>query len=106
MSVKYIKGADASYILYLDNPKNIDLQLAEVPAKHEEGRGGYLTAYKIDDATGNIEKHTICDVHDIKGTEAFQFKTSRIFQASDKNFLLEIYIKGKEDTMVKLQLAK
>ncbi|MEO8086458.1 MAG: hypothetical protein ABI763_06545 [Bacteroidota bacterium] len=106
LSVKYIKGADASYILYLDNPKNIDLQLSEVPAKHEEGRGGYLTAYKIDDATGNIEKHTITDVHDIKGTEAFQFKTSRIFQASDKNFLLEIYIKGKEDTMVKLQLSK
>ncbi len=106
LSVKYIKGADASYILYLDNPKNINLQLSEVPAKHEEGRGGYLTAYKIDDATGNIEKHTITDVHDIKGTEAFQFKTSRIFQASDKNFLLEIYIKGKEDTMVKLQLTK
>jgi len=106
LSVKYMKGQDASYILYLDNPKNIDLQLSEVPAKHEDNKGGWLTAYKIDDATGNIEKHTVCDIRDIKGTEAFQFKTSRIFNAGDKTFLLEIYIKGKQDTMVKMQLTK
>ncbi len=106
LSIKYMKGQDASYILYLDNPKNIDMQLSEVPAKHEDNKGGWLTAYKIDDATGNIEKHTVCDIRDIKGTEAFQFKTSRIFNAGDKTFLLEIYIKGKEDNIVKMQLTK
>jgi len=68
--------------------------------------GGYLTAYKIDDATDNIEKHTITDVRDIKGTEAHQFRASRIFDAGEKTFLLEIYIKGKEDTMLKMELVK
>jgi hypothetical protein len=61
-------------------------------------------AYKIDDATGNVERHTIADIKDIKGTEAFQFKTSRIFDAADNTFLLEVYIKGKEDTLIKMML--
>ena len=106
LSVKYMKGGDASYIIYLDNPKNINLGINDVPVKHEDNMGGYLTAYKVDDATGNIEKHTITDVKDIKGTEAFQFRASRIFDAGDKTFLLEIYIKGKQDTMVKMELTK
>ena len=46
----------------------------EVPSKHEDGKGGYLTAYKIDDVTGAIEKHSIFDITDIKGTEAYQLK--------------------------------
>jgi hypothetical protein len=106
LSVKYIKGTGAGYVLYLDNLKNADIQLSDIPEKHMDGKGGYLTAYKIDDATGAIEKHSICNILDINGTEAFQFKTSRIFEAADKVFMLEIYIKGKEDTMVKMELTK
>jgi len=101
-----MKGKDASYILFLDNVKNADLGIDEVPERHKDGRGGFLTAYKLDDATGAIEKHSIFDITDIQGTEAFQFKTSRIFEAADKVFILEVYIKGKQDTMIKMQLAK
>jgi hypothetical protein len=106
MSVKYIRGNGSNYILYLDNVKNADIQLSETPERHQDGRGGYLTAYKIDDATGAVEKHSICNIDNIDGIEAFQFKTSRIFNAMDKVFMLEIYIKGKEDTMVKMELTK
>lgn len=104
LSIRSIPGKGANYILYLDNPKNIELKMEDVPARHQDGKGGFITAYKIDDATGSIEKHTIFDIRDIQGTEAFQFKVSRIFQAMDKVFMLEIYIKGKEDTMVKMEL--
>lgn len=106
LSVRYIKGQGASYLLYLDNVKNANLKLEEVPEKHTDGKGGYLTAYKIDDATGAIEKHSIFDITDIKGTEAYQFRTPRIFDAADKVFMLEVYIKGKEDTMIKMELTK
>ncbi len=106
MSVRYMKGKGVSYILFLDNVKNADLGIDEVPERHKDGRGGFLTAYKLDDATGAIEKHSIFDITDIQGTEAFQFKTSRIFEAADKVFMLEIYIKGKKDSMVKMQLTK
>jgi hypothetical protein len=106
MSIRYIKGKDASYILFLDNVKNANLGINDVPERHKDGRGGFLTAYKLDDATGAIEKHSIFDITDIQGTEAFQFKTSRIFETGDKVFMLEIYIKGKEDTMIKMELKK
>jgi hypothetical protein len=106
LSVRYLRGKDAHYILFLDNIKNADIGINEVPAAHQDGKGGFLTAYKIDDATGNIEKHNIFDIKDINGTEAFQFRTTRIFDAADKTFMLEVYIKGKEDTMVKMELTK
>ena len=106
LSIRFIKGKGASYVLYLDNVKNANLKLEEVPDKHQDGKGGYLTAYKIDDTTGLIEKHSIFDITDIKGTEAYQFRTPRIFDATDKVFMLEVYIKGKEDTMIKMELTK
>jgi hypothetical protein len=105
MSVRYIKGKGASYVLYLDNIKNASLHIADVPAKHNDGQGGYLTAYKIDDVTGAIERHSIFNIEDIKGIEAFQFRTHRIFDAKDKVFLVEFYMKGKKDTMAKMELA-
>ena len=106
MGIRYLKGNDANYVLYLDNIKNAGIKLEEVPVKHQDGKGGYLTAYKIDDATGNIEKHSVFDVTNIKGTEAFQFRTTRIFDVMDKVFMLEIYIKDKKDNMVKMELSK
>jgi hypothetical protein len=106
LSIKYIKGTTANYILYLDNVNNIDIALDEVPKKHYDRMGGFLTAYKVDDNTGAIEKHSIFDITDIKGTSAYQFRTSRIFDITDKIFMLEVYLKGKEDTMIKLELAK
>lgn len=106
LSVKCIAGKDASYFIFLDNPKNANIQMDEVPERHKDGMGGFLTAYKIDNASGKVDKHTICDIKDINGTEAHQFRVSRIFDAADKVFMLEIYIKGKEDTMVKMELTK
>jgi len=106
MGIRFIKGKGASYILFLDNAKNANMSLADVPERHKDGFGGFLTAYKIDDITGAIEKHSIFDITDIKGTEAFQFRTTRIFDAIDKVFMLEVYIKGKLDTMIKMELTK
>jgi hypothetical protein len=106
LSVRYIMGAGANYVLYLDNIRNAALSLEEVPEKHEDGKGGYLTAYKINEATGAIEKHSIFDITNIKGTEAHQFSTYRIFDVQDNVFLLETYIKGKKDTMIKMSLTK
>ncbi len=75
-----------------------------MPAAHKDGRGGYLTAIKVDDETGDIERHTILELEDINGIEAYQFNATRIFEAEDKVFMLEIYIKGKKDMMVKMEL--
>ncbi len=106
MSFKYIPGDGCHYLLYVGNPKNADLPVDEVPAAHKDGLGGFLTAYKVDDETGKVEKHTILDMVKVDGAKmrAHQFNVKRIFEAEDKVFMLEIYIKGKKDAMIKMEL--
>lgn len=106
LGISYAKGKDAHYILFVDNRKNATLKMDEPAEPHKGGFGGYLTAYKINDATGKIEKHLILDLTDIDGVKAYQFGVTRIFKAMDKVFMLEVYIKGKKDMMVKMELTK
>jgi hypothetical protein len=106
MSVAYVKGKSSHYVLFLDNVKNANLPLSKVPATHIDGKGGFLTAYKIDDATGDVEKHVLFDTKAVKGKEVFQFFTSRIFKAKEGTFFTEVYLKGKEDGMIRMELVK
>ncbi len=104
MGTKYMRGKDAHYVMFLDNVKNANLSMDKAPAPHKDGAGGFLTAYKINDVTGEVEKHSILDVKNLKGTEIHQFNPSRIFDVSEGIFLLETYIKGKKDMMAKIEL--
>lgn len=106
MGVKYVHGADGHYIMFVDNPKNATLSLNATPAGHKNGAGGFISAFKLDDSDGAIERHTIADLHDLDGSKAYQFKVTRICQAMDNTFLMEVYLKGKKDGMIKLELDK
>lgn len=105
MSISYMEGEDADYIAYVDNPKNINLDAnGGIPVAHKDGAGGFLTTYKIDSKTGGLEKHTLCDLKKIGDYKAYQFKAYRVIKALDNIFLMEVYIKGKKDTMVKFEM--
>lgn len=106
MGISYIQGKGAHYILFVDNRKNAILNIDDDTEPNIGGFGGYLTAYKIDDVTGKIDKHLILDLTDIGGQKAYQFSLNRIFEAKDKTFMLETYIKDKLDMMVKMELVK
>ena len=106
LSVAYLEGDHAHYVLFLDNVKNADIDINEVPARHMDGKGGYLTAYKIDDGTGKVEKHTLYNSLEVNGVTTYQFQTSRIFKAMDDVLMVEVYIKNKKDMMIKMELAK
>ncbi len=107
MSFSYIEGQNADYVAFVDNPKNIRLKTtAGVPAAHLDGKGGYLTTYKIDHSTGALEKHTICDLNKLGKYKAYQFKAYRIFKASPQTYMMEVYIKNKKDMLVKFEINK
>jgi hypothetical protein len=106
MGIKYIRSEDSHYVMFLDNVKNSNLTVAKAPVPHKDGAGGFLTAYKVNDGSGEIEKHNILDVRDLQGIKLHQFNTSRIFNVSDNLFLLETYIKGKKDMMIKIELTE
>lgn len=106
MGIKYIRGKDAHYVLYLDNIKNNDIPIGRDPYSHVDGKGGFLTAVKIDHETGDMERHPIFDVKDVKGVKAYQFNTERLFDISENAIMLETYIKSKKDAMIKLELTQ
>ncbi|CAA6829256.1 MAG: Unknown protein, partial [uncultured Aureispira sp.] len=106
MSIKYIEGDGYHYVLYVDNPKNLNIGIDDAPATHKDGLGGFLTACKIDDETGKYEKHTVLDMRNIEEKVAHQFSVTRIYEASveDQIFMMEAYLKNKKDAMIKIEL--
>jgi hypothetical protein len=99
MSYSYLQGGESDYLAFVDNPKNINLNSSGgVPKSHKDGFGGFLTTYKVNKTTGDLEKHTLLDLKKMpKGYAAYQFKTSRIMEVGDGVFLMEVYIKGKKE---------
>ena len=79
LGIAYIQGNDSHYMLFVDNRKNADLPMDMPAAPHKGGFGGYLTAYKVDDASGKVQKHLIMDLTNIQGIKAYQFSLDRGF---------------------------
>jgi hypothetical protein len=106
MGYYVMPGDKSDYVLFLDNVNNIELPLNKYPKAHKDGRGGFLTGFRIDNTTGEVEKVSLFDTKDAKGITLYQFNTGRIVQLSDTEFALECYKKGKEDVMLKVTLEK
>lgn len=104
LSYKYMSTGKDYYLLYLDNVKNLNLPLNKYPDTHTSGQGGFLTAYKINDSSGDVSKLSLFDLRDVKGIPVYQFTTSRIIQPSDKEIILELYIKKKQDILLRINL--
>jgi hypothetical protein len=94
------------YFVYLDNIKNLNLGLNETPEKHVDGRGGYLTAYKVDVSTGDVEKSSIFNTAEVNNMSLHQFQVDRVVKIGDKEFAVEFYKKRNEDVMVKVKFTE
>ena len=92
------------YVLFLDNVKNIELPLNKYPKTHQDGKGGFLTGFKIEKESGKDEKVSILDTRDAKGVALYQFNTGRIIETAEGEFAVECYKKKKEDVMLKITL--
>lgn len=105
MSYSYFYTRGNHYLVFLDNVKNIDLPLDKIPAKHTDGHGGYITSYKIDNATGTVSKANIFDTRNAaEKLGLHQFSNNRIVQTAEDEFVIEFYKKKKEDVLVKVKI--
>ena len=91
-------------MIYLDNLKNLNLPLNKYPAKHMSGLGGFLTAYKIDDASGDVTKLSLFDMRDLKGEKVSNFRNDYILQRKDNEMFLELNKKKKENLMLRITI--
>ncbi len=101
ISFNYKHDGQSHYFLFMDNINNLKLPFDEMPDVHENGNNGYLTAYKVNDATGNVEKISIASFRKL---DLHQFHMHRIQDVSAKEFVFEAYKKGGEDVMIKVIL--
>lgn len=105
MSYTYLSTSGFHYLLFLDNVKNMELPKNEFPYKHSDGKGGYFTSYKINDANGVVTKGSVFDTRNLtEDFNAHQFSTNRVKKISDSSFIVEVYKKGKEDVLVKISV--
>jgi hypothetical protein len=104
LSYKLVESDNNYYIMFLDNVKNMMLDENKVPARHEQGRGGFLTAYQINKESGAVKKLSILDTRDAQGYELFQFSPKRIVELGDDEFAVEFYIKKKQDIMIRIKI--
>lgn len=106
MSFYFMSSENNMYFLFLDNIKNLEIDENTVPAKHNDGKGGYLTAYQVSKETGETKKLSIFDTRSVNDIAVYQFATRRIVDINDNEFAVEFYKKGKEDVMFKVTLAE
>ncbi len=104
MGTKYIKGDGYHVMLFVDNPENENLPITERSDGYKNGTDGYLTAFKVMDDDGSVERHTLVDLTDINGRKAYQFNVNRICKVEHGHYVMEAYLKGKEDGMVSIEL--
>lgn len=104
LSFEHFQSGGRQFVLYFDNQKNLELPDDATPAVHIDGRGGFLTAMAIDDATGAATKLSVFDSTDVQGTELFQVGVDRIVPLSDTRFVMEAYKKKKQDVLVRVTL--
>ena len=104
MGFKYMSKNGSHYMLFLDNVKNMELPLNKEPKRHIDGLGGFMTAYKLDDKSGQVSKLSLFDTRDVQGTEVYQFNVDRILSLSGSEFVVEVYKKKKEDVLIKVTL--
>jgi hypothetical protein len=104
MSYAYLRGNAQHYFIFLDTEKNKNLPITETPDIYNEQDLGILTAYSLDDKTGDFKRISILDTRNTQGKELAQFGSSRVLAISPGVFVFEAYKKGKEDLMVRVDL--
>ncbi|WP_179021022.1 hypothetical protein [Winogradskyella forsetii] len=105
MSYFYFNTKGNHHLIFLDNLKNIDLALNKNPALHADGYGGYFTAYKINDTTGEVSKANIFDTTKVTDKlEVHQFSNNRLVKTAENEFIAEFYKKDKEDVLIKVEI--
>lgn len=104
LSYKYLNTSKYHYFIYMDNVKNLNLPSDKYPARHTSGAGGFLTAYQVNDKTGEMKKLSLFDMKNMMGKPVYQFNTDRIMKTGDNEMVVELYKKKKEDILIKVEI--
>lgn len=106
LGIKTLQNEDGIFIVFLDNPKNLELSEDKVPVKYRDGAKGDLSVCKVSMSDGAYTKSMAFNSKNANGIKLKQFKTNRIVKISEDEFAVEFYKKKKEDVMIKVSLPE
>ena len=102
-SYKYMYGGGAHHFIRFDAGDNLDIRPDEVPG--HKGRT-VIMSDRIDDSTGEVVRSAILDPEEVKGTRLYQLSLDRLVRVGNAELLMEAYIKGKEDVLIRIAVKE
>lgn len=95
--VTYFTGNDV-HLFYVDNIKNEKLSVNESPYVHQDNKGGYLTAVRLD-VSGNVTKYNLGSVKDHNANFYVRY-----FVDGGSNNLISTERKRKRNTLFSIEI--
>lgn len=92
-------------IVFADNDNNLELPDNEAPSIHRGRFGGFLTAYRINRLSGDVEKMSLFALSNYEGMILKSYGIDRIFQLAENEFAVE-FNTAVEETSRKSILVK
>lgn len=92
-------------LFFFDNIENKDITIDDVPKMYQDNKKGYLTAFIVDDLTGNVQKNYLLNTETIKAKGLSRFGVDKLFDIG-KNDVLFDAMTEKSNILIKIQLLK
>ena len=103
VSYEYIKFNNYHYLMFFDKTTSFEAS--------EASQLGFLSAYKVDDKTGEVINVPILDNRAVKinsddkvGIRVHKMDPSKMIKLNEKEYILEVYLGDKKDMLIKLKL--
>lgn len=103
-SYKYLFLNNKHYFVYMDSPKNKELDITKGGHHCHVCGNGYLRAYTFDE-DGTIGKRDIFDLTKNSTKTTYNYKLS-LFKLSEEEFFFKIFTSNKEEALVKINVKK
>ncbi len=89
--------------LIFDNNDNLRMKPTDEPEKHESHVAGYLNAYQVGHAEGNVTKTEILDITNVKRKELHDYSFSRFVSTGSDSFLFEATDDDDQDLLIEVK---
>ena len=88
ISINTMSTGSDIHIFYIDNIKNLNLPVTEAPKRHQDGRGGFLTAVTVS-SKGDVKKYSLGEID--------TYKT---------NFFIREFVDGERKNLISTERRK
>lgn len=105
LGVKYLRGPDAHYLMFLDNANNLYLTENQPARLHMVDDLGMLTGAIVYESDGSIEKSAILDLQQTQNKSLTNIQPRDLKRVTNSMFISEVKTKGKLNSMVKIELV-